>query len=239
MLKSFAPSSVRRNAGVAAIGLLTAGLIGSVYAASTPVQSAEGSVKAGAEYQLNLKVEQAAGDHRVRQPEGLVVELCMVPGKTGTVANHDSGWQIDATLSPDGSSRLRIDVAVTVAGKLEVKSRLNAKLGELTHVADKGADGVHDYVIEVTPLAGCPARVAAEASPVKVTEHLKNVPVRAAAESVAAKAGWTLVNPDALGKGVATLSFDRMPAGTALQRLADLAGVQPVFEGRQVRFEPK
>lgn len=239
MLKSLTPSRQRRNASVVAIGLLAVALAGSVYAASTPVQGASGSAKAATEYQLNLKVEQATGDRHARQAEGMVVELCMAPGKTGTVANHDRGWQIDATPSPDGNNRLRIDLAVTVAGKLVAKNRMEAKVGELAHANDKGVDGVHDYAIEVTPLVGCPAGVAATASPVKVTEHLKNASVRAAAESVAAQAGWTLVNPDALGKGLTTLSFDNMPAGSALLHLADLAGVQPVFEGKQVRFEPK
>ncbi|MEW9573747.1 M56 family metallopeptidase [Rhodanobacter sp. Si-c] len=239
MLKLPAPNRQRRHTGIIAICGLTMAVAGSVYAASTPVKGAGDSAKAAAEYQLNMNVEQNADDGHASQPEGMSVELCMVPGKTGTVANRDRGWQIDATPSPEGSNRLRIDVAVMVAGKLVAKHRMDAKLGELAHVTDKGPDGVHDYTIEVTPLAGCPARVAAEASPARVTEHAKNASVRVVAEALAATAGWTLVNPDALGNGSVTLSFKDMPAGTAMQRLADLAGMKPVFEGKQVRFEPK
>jgi hypothetical protein len=100
-----------------------------------------------------------------------------------------------------------------------------------------GADGKHTYAIDLTPQAGCPARVLAEASPVKVTEHITNGTARAAAESIAAKAGWTLVNPDVLGDASVTLSFNDMPAGTALQRVADLAGM--VLDGKRVRFDIK
>lgn len=60
-----------------------------------------------------------------------------------------------------------------------------------------------------------------------------------ALRATAAKAGWTLVNPDALGNAPVTLSFNDMSAGTAMQRVADLAGVKLVLEGKQVRFENK
>jgi hypothetical protein len=59
------------------------------------------------------------------------------------------------------------------------------------------------------------------------------------AESIAAKAGWTLVNPDALGSAPVTLSFNDMLAGTALQQVADLVGMKLVLDGKRVRFEPK
>lgn len=79
----------------------------------------------------------------------------------------------------------------------------------------------------------------AEASPVQVTEHIVNGTARVVAESIAAKARWTLVNPAALGNASVTLSFNGMPAGTAMQRVADLAGMKLVLDGKQVRFENK
>jgi hypothetical protein len=42
-----------------------------------------------------------------------------------------------------------------------------------------------------------------------------------------------------LGRGAVTLSFNDMPAGTALQRVADLAGVKVELEGKRVHFVPK
>jgi beta-lactamase regulating signal transducer with metallopeptidase domain len=237
MLKLPAPNRQRRCGGIVAICGLTVVMAGSVYAVSAPAQVMTSSAKAASEYQLSLKVEQGTDDGHARHTERMKLALCMAPGKTGTVANR--GWQIDATPASEGGNRLRIDVAITVAGKLVTKNRLDAKLGEPSHIAGKSTDGVHDYTIEVTPLAGCPARVATEASPAKVTEHAKDASVRMVAEAVAAAAGWTLVNPDALGNASATVSFNDMPAGAAMQRLADLASMKPVFEGRQVRFEPK
>ena len=118
-------------------------------------------------------------------------------------------------------------------------SRLHGALGQTLHAAGTGVDGKHSYAIDVTPQLGCPARVVAAASPVKVTEHVTNGTVRAVAESIAPKAGWTLVNPEALGHAAVTLSFNDLPAGTVLQRVADPAGVNLVLDGKRVRFAPK
>jgi hypothetical protein len=120
-----------------------------------------------------------------------------------------------------------------------VHIQLRGALGQTLRATGKGVDGRQAYVIGVTPQAGCPAQVLAAASPIKVTEHITNGTTRAAAESIAAMAGWTLVNPDALGRGAVTLSFNDMPAGTALQRVADLAGVKVELEGKRVHFVPK
>lgn len=37
----------------------------------------------------------------------------------------------------------------------------------------------------------------------------------------------------------ARLSFNDMPAGTALRRVADIAGMKLVLDGKRVRFAPK
>jgi hypothetical protein len=116
---------------------------------------------------------------------------------------------------------------------------LHGALGKTLHATGTGADGKHAYAVDVTPQAGCPARALAEASPVKVTEHTTDGTARAVAESIAVKAGWTLVNPGALGKAPITLSFNDMPAGTALQQVAYLAGMRAVLNGNKVRFQNK
>lgn len=159
MLKFPAPSQQRRHASILAIGGLTMVVVGSVYAASTPTQSAASGTKTAKEYQLNLKVEQITDDGHARNVERMTLALCMAPGKMGTVAAR--GWKIDATPTPESDNRLRIDVAIMVAGKPIAKNRLDAKLGESAHVAGKGLDDTHDYAIEVTPLPGCPARTTA------------------------------------------------------------------------------
>lgn len=159
MLKSSAPGRRRRHAGRLLVCLLLVAVAGSVYAASLPIQAATSSAKAAREYQLNLKVEQSTNDGDARHTERMTLALCMAPGKTGTVANR--GWQIDATPIPDGDNRLRIDIAVTVTGKSVARNRMDVELGKPAHADGKGADGVHDYAIEVIPVAGCPARTAA------------------------------------------------------------------------------
>ncbi|BFI96902.1 MAG: hypothetical protein RSP_24120 [Rhodanobacter sp.] len=237
MLKLSAPSRPRRHAGIIAICGMAVVVAGSVYAASIPAQGAASGAKAAIEYQLSMKVEQGTDNGHARHTERMTLALCMAPGKTGTAAMH--GWKIDVIPTPESENRLRIDVAMTVAGKLVAKNRLDARLGESVRAAGKGKDGVHDYAIEVTPLLGCPARMDAGTSPAKVTEHARHASVRVVAEALAATTGWTLVNPDALGNASARLSFNDMPAGVAMQRLADLADMKPVFEGKQVRFEPK
>ena len=239
MLKTHAPGRLRRNAGIAAIGLLTVALVGSVYAATTPVASARTAKSAATEYQLDMTVEFSSDDGHRRHAVTGVYALCNVPGEVGTVSIASDG-KVEAALTDADNGHLRIDLGVTGAdGMVLAHKQLQGALGKSLHVAGTAPDGKRGYAIDLTPHVGCPARVAAEASPVKVTEHLRNASIRTAAASVAAQAGWTLVNPDALGTGVATLSFNRMPAGTAMQRLADLAGMQMVLDGKMVRFDPK
>jgi len=148
--------------------------------------------------------------------------------------------KVEATTVPVDDGQVRIDLAVTNAGIPPIAHNLlHGALGDKLHITGTAVDGKHTYVIDITPQAGCPARAMAEASPVKVTEHIVNGTARAAAESIAAKAGWTLVNPAALGDASVTLSFNGVPAGTAMQRVADLAGMKLVLDGKQVRFENK
>ncbi|HKR76526.1 MAG TPA: M56 family metallopeptidase [Rhodanobacter sp.] len=238
MLKSLAPSHGCRNAGVVAISLLAVALAGSVYAAVAPVAPGRAAANAAAEYQLDMTVDFSSDSSHLRHAETQAVALCSVPGEVAKV--RMPGGNVDTTITNADSGHVRVDMTVSGAdGAMLEHTQLLGVPGKAMHVVGSGADGKHGFAIDFTPRVGCPARVAAEASSVKVTEHLKNASIRTAAESVAAKAGWTLINPDVLGRGVATLSFERMPAGTALQRLAGLADVQPVFEGKQVRFEPK
>lgn len=238
MLKLPSPNRRRRQAGTIAGLALAVIVAGSVYAASAPQGERTVRKVQGPEYQLDMQVELTNDDGHKRHVETAVLALCMAPGKAA--AASVGALKVEATTVPAGDGQVRIDLAVTGAGTPpQVPGQLHGALGKTLHAAGSGVDGKHAYAIDVTPQAGCPARVAAEASPVKVTEHVTNGTARAVAESIAAKAGWTLVNPDALGNAPVTLSFDDMPAGTALQRVADLVGMKPELDGKRVRFAPK
>ncbi|WP_234411271.1 M56 family metallopeptidase [Rhodanobacter thiooxydans] len=247
MLKLPSPNRLRRNVGTIAGFALAIAVAGSVYAASAPqaermawkVQADHATWKVrGPEYQLDMQVELSTDDGHKGEAQSVALALCVVPGKTA-VANVGS-LMVQATPVAVGDRQVRIDLAVGNTGASPLaRSQLLGTLGQKLHAEGTGVDGIHAYVIDVTPQAGCPARAIAEASPVKVTEHVTNGTARAVAESIAAKAGWTLVNPDALGAAPVTLSFNEMPAGTALQRVADLAGMKLVLDGKRVRFAPK
>lgn len=238
MLKMPTPNRQRRNVGTIAGCALAIVVAGSVYAASAPPKSPASQEVQGAVYQLDMLVELASDDGHKRHVENSDFALCVAPGKTAMASVGN--LKVEATTVPEEDGQVRIDLAVTNAGASSpVRSQVQGALGKKLHAAGTGVDGKHTYAIDVTPQAGCPARVIADASPIKVTEHITNGQARAAAESIAAKAGWTLVNPDALGDAPVTLSFNDMPAGTAMERIAQLAGRKLVLDGKQVRFENK
>jgi beta-lactamase regulating signal transducer with metallopeptidase domain len=238
MLKLPSPNGHRRNAGMLAGFALAIVVVGSVYAVGTP-QEPRGVRKVhGLEYQLDMQIELTVDDGHKRHTETADFALCMAPGKAAMASV--GAVKVEATTVPVGDGQVRIDLAVTSAGVSPLAHRqLHGALGRALHAAGTGADGKPAYAVDVTPQAGCPARVIAEASPVRVTEHVTNGTAREVAESIAAKAGWKLANPRALGDAPVTLSFNDMPAGTALQRVADLAGVKLVLDGKRVRFAPK
>ena len=110
------------------------------------------------------------------------------------------------------------------------------------HADGKSTDGLHRYSFDVIPLAGCPGRhfPAQSSALLKLITHAAvNVPARAVAQAVASKAGLMLNNPQALDSRPISLQFEQIPAGRAMQLIADIDGRKAVFEGMQVRFKPK
>jgi beta-lactamase regulating signal transducer with metallopeptidase domain len=238
MLKLPSPNRRRRNAGMLAGFALAIVVVGSAYAAGTPQEPREVRKVHGPEYQLDMQVELTTGNGHERHTEVADFALCMAPGEAAMASV--GAVKVEATTAPVDDGQVRIDLAVTSAGTSPIAhSQLHGALGRTLHAVGTGADGKPAYAVDVTPQAGCPARVIAEASPVRITEHVTNGTAREVAESIAAKAGWKLANPRALGDAPVTLSFNDMPAGTALQRVADLAGVKLVLDGKRVRFAPK
>jgi len=158
MLKLPAPGRLRRHAGMFAVSILMVAVAGWVHAVSAPMEGSSGASKATSEYQLTIKAEQGTDDGHARHAERVALALCLAPGETGTATLGD--WRIDAETVPQADERLRIDVTMTVAGKLIAKRQLAASLGEQAHVDGRSSDETRDYAIDVTPLSGCPARNA-------------------------------------------------------------------------------
>lgn len=237
MLKQSSPNHLRQRAGMFSGIALAILLTGSVYAASAPQEVSARQQAPDEEYELQMQLELSTDDGHQRHAQMADLALCTLPGKAAMASVGELAVQ--ATTVPLDDRQLRIDLAVGQVGAASLAhSQLQGMPGQPLHAAGKTGDG-HAYVIDLTIQPGCPSRAIAEASPVKVTEHIVGGTARAAAESIAKKAGWTLVNPDALGQGAVTLSFNQMPAGTALQRVAKLAGVTMHIDGNRVRFEQK
>jgi hypothetical protein len=238
MLKLPSPSRRRQGAGMIAGCVLVILVASSVYAASAPPAAHAGQKARESEYQLDMQVELTRDDGHKNHSEAAAFALCTTPGKAAKAGV--GSIMVEATTVPVDDGQVRIDLAVAEHGASPLAhSKLHGALGQTLHAAGTGADGKHAYVIDVTSQVGCPARVMAEASPVRITEHVTNGTARAVAESIAAKAGWTLVNPDALGHAPVTLSFNDMPAGTALQQVAYLAGMKLKLDGTRVHFALK
>lgn len=242
MLKSPLPSRFRRHAGTMAIVALACAVGGTVYAASAP--SGQGPAMAAGsvgEYQLDMKLELGSDDLHASHAERTSLALCMQPGKSGSVTTH--GWTVEATPAPEGDSRLRIDLAVTgTDGVAVARTELHGALGEPVHAQGNGEDGKHRYAIDITPLAGCPARSATADTGARlrpVSQAVRNESARAVAVSVALASGLTLVNPEALDNRLVTLNFDNIPAERAMQLIADIDGAKAVFDGNRVSFESK
>ncbi len=159
MLKLPQPSRVRRRSGIIAGLVLATVMGGSVYAASEPSSSHQATTASTQEYQLDMKIELSSDDAQASHAIRTKLALCMATGKSGSVITH--GWKFDATTTPEAKDRVRIDLAVSkVDGNPVAHSRLHGLLGESLHAEGKGDDGNHQYVVDVTPLSGCPARVA-------------------------------------------------------------------------------
>ncbi len=236
MLKQPPPSRRRRTVGALAGAGLMALVTGSVYAASATLAAPSPAV-AGREYQLDLSTTLSRAGANADHVESTRLALCMAPGEQGSARAH--GWEYAARVFPGGDRQVRIELSASEIGKgkPDMVMPLNGALDQPIQVRSVTANGVNRLVVEVTPHAGCPAR-ASSGHAVMVSEQARGALARSVAQSVAAKAGWMLVNPQAL-QGKVNLQFQGIPADRAMWLVADAAGMKPVYEGNRVRFEPR
>lgn len=234
MLKLSSPSRSRQMTGSIAGAALALVVAGSAYAASAPPAARQGSPAGKPTYQLNMKVESATGTAHRKHAERTSLALCAPAGKTASASFP--GWKIDTVTEPSGRQGVHIRLVMTGDDHAPaVRHEMYIRLGKPARVASTGTDGKRSYVIDVTPLAGCPARAAGHA----VSEHLSKVPARQAAQLIASKTGFELLNPQALDDALVTFNFDAVPGDRALRLIAEVDGRKATFDGWTVRFEPK
>lgn len=245
MLKQLPPSRLRNRLGLLVGVILGTVLSGMVYAASrpsSPAAASSSSVVANSEFQLDIMVASFANGSHADHAERTTVGLCMKPGEPGSV-NTGHGWQLQAKVTPAGADQVHLALALSdTAGKPLASRELTGRLGAPLLAEFDGADGAHSYSIDVTPLAGCPARAADNDAAARLTmikQRVKNQPVRSVVESMAQRAGLEVANPQDLSMRLVTLNFDQIPAERALQLMADIDGKKAIFHDKQVRFDSK
>ncbi len=245
MLNQPPPSHLRARLGLLAGVVLGTIVTGAVYAASqppAPLKASQPATEVAGQYQLDIMVALFSKGTKVDHAERATVGLCMKPGEPGSV-NIGTGWELGTKVMPldDGRVSVALDLT-TAAGKPLPSRRLEGRLGQPLLAEFNDADGVHAYSIDVTPLAGCPARRADSGAAARlsmITQKVKNQPVRDVIESMAKRAGLEVVNPQALTMRLVTLNFDQIPAERALRLMADIDGKQANFNGNQVHFDTK
>jgi beta-lactamase regulating signal transducer with metallopeptidase domain len=245
MLKQPSPSRLRSRLGLITGVVLGTIVSGVVYAASQPSGpgvTSPSSAAAADEYQLDIMVGSFVRGADTDHAERTTVGLCMKPGEPGSV-NTGNGWQLQAKVKPTGADRVSIALALSnIAGKPLASRELEGRLGGPLLAEFEDADGKHSYSIDVTPLAGCPARVVDSGAAARLTmikQTVKNQPVRAVVESMAQRAGLEVTNLQDLSTRLVTLEFDQIPAERALRLMANIDGKQAIFHGKQVRFDAK
>jgi len=240
MLKSPPHSSFRRRLGGLASLALAGALAGTVYAASAPIAApGQAPGAAAGQYQLDIQLALDHDDAKASHTRRFKVALCMAAGEAASLTTH--GIAIDATTRPISGQRVGIDVAIR--GKDGATPGRNHLVGTLTQPLQAsgkvpGAD--EQYVIEITPQQGCPARTAAADSKAgaPISMKVQGSPAREVVALIASQAGFVLVNPEAVDQREVTLHFQEVAASRAMQMVANMDGMRAVFEGRRVRFEP-
>jgi hypothetical protein len=161
MLKQAQPGKVRRLGGAVLMAVIIPLGIGVAYAASAPAAlSPAGSSRAAArEYQLGMKVEWVDGSDSHGRVRRLAVAMCQAPGKAMRVSFVSMA--METIVTPLQEDHVRIAATIFDAdGHKIAQPVLIGALGDPLRVTMEGTDTRPRYTLEVTPVAGCPARTA-------------------------------------------------------------------------------
>ncbi|WP_426688962.1 M56 family metallopeptidase [Rhodanobacter ginsengiterrae] len=252
MLKLQQPDLFHRRAGGALVAFLAIGVAGAVYATTPSPPAKTGD---GISDHYNLKIDVAMAGH----PDSMHFIRCLKPGEYTELSGTDTStlsWQGRFKVSPVTGGQLEVSAQVDTHfdrgdGNVRTQSAkpiVRTMPGQQASIVfGQTIDGKHREKLEnntirigVTPGIGCDSGAISSAwHPVTVDQRAKGSPARALAESVAAKAGFVLVNPEALDNRQVSLNFEQVPATSALQLIADIDGLRAVFNDKRVHFEPK
>lgn len=249
MLKQPVPSSARRLLAHAVLGAIVVAGSMSVYAAQS-ARAPQHRMMTDANH-FTLKIDIATRGHT----SSMHFTQCLAKGKPFDVSGSDG---------PDFSWQGQFAVTPLAAGRIQVASNIHTRLNQgggkvltmdgkpVVHtLAGQRASIVFGQKVEkplengsvrfdLTPIPGCGAdAIAAMPESAPIDAASKATPAREAVEELATKAGFILVNADALSERPVAFRFDQMAPVSAIQLLADIDGKRAVFNGKSVRFEPK
>ena len=218
MRKRPLPGKSRWFAGLVLVLALTVAGAWTAWAA----QPARLDAGAGGDLALTLKV---SIDGQGEQVETLNVQ----GGKPHTFDFRQDGqaWRVTLTLTTRDDGTIFADALISRGGVTQGQPKLVFKpaAAAVIHIGKEGPDSGGE---------GIRLEIMAD----EVVLEGSNVSPREAARRVAAKAGLTLANPQALGESpLVSFRFDGVPAEAALQIIASEAGRTPRIEGDQVHFD--
>lgn len=255
MLKMQQPDLFRRRAGGVLLAVLAIGVAGAVYA-STP--SPQANVGGGISDRYTLKIDVAMAGHS----DSMHFIRCLKPGEYAELSGTDASklsWQGRFAVSPEASGQLEISAEVDTrfdrgGGNVRTQSakpivrtmpgqQASIVFGQVVDGGPQQSGKLEDNTINIalTPSMGCDGESlsSAAAQPGTISLKLKNVSARAAAEYVAAKVGFVLVDPEVLDERQMTFDYAEISAEAALHMIGMIEGKQAVIEGKQVRFMDK
>lgn len=249
MLKQPVPSRTRRFLAHTGLGAIVLAGSLSVYAAQ-PAPAAQHHAVADTNH-FTVKIDVATRGHA----PSMHFTQCLAKGEPFHLSGSDGpdfswrGWfavtpAADGLVQVAGELHVRFDQGGgrvrTMDGKPIVRTRAGQRativLGQKVEKPMENGSVRFD----LTPVPGCGAdALASIPEQVPTDAAAKATPVREAAQALATKAGFTLVNADALSESPVSFKFDKMSPVSALQLLADIDGKRAVFNGHSVRFDPK
>lgn len=162
MLKQAPPGKARRLSGVVLMAVIIPLSVSIAYAASAPVASSPtaGDIAHPREYQLAMKVKWDDGNGLHGRVRRLSVAMCQSPDKAMRVSFK--AMAVETIVSPLQNNRVRIAITIfDAAGHKLANPVLIGALGDPLGIAVGKSDGTPRYVVDITPVAGCPARKSA------------------------------------------------------------------------------
>lgn len=249
MLKQPVPTRTRRFLAHTALGAIVLAGSLSVYAAQ-PTPASRNHAAADTDH-FTVKIDIATRGHA----PSMHFSRCLAKGEPFDLSGSDGpgfSWHgqfavtptADGLIQVSGDLHVRLDQGSGKVRTMDGKPIVRTRAGQQATIVlgQKVEKPLEDGTVrfDLTPVPGCGADALAsipEQAPIDLAAE--KTPVREAAQALATKAGFTLVNADALSERATSFKFDQMSPVPALQLLADIDGKRAVFNGRSVRFDPK